>query len=290
MILHREQRKLLNTLEKDAADALTVSLLSDFLFGSADGKDLPHSLDDIKRFKELLTWNASQWAELLQKYYLDNPSLTVIGKPSAKMAVRLEKETAERLQKTQAKFGEEGLRKLEEQLKKAQEQNDLDIPPEMLSSFKIPDVAGIRWIDVKSAAAGTNEASFDNAVQSHLKKDKVDLPYYVQFEHVQSNFIEVCIYFDAAALPVSRELLPVYLESLFSLPLTKADGTKVPYEEVVAQLDTETVDYGVHFGSGLSEQIEVNIKVEKDKYHTAIRWLRDLLFHTELDVARLRVN
>lgn len=82
----------------------------------------------------------------------------------------------------------------------------------------------------------------------------------------------------------------MYLESLFSLPLIKEDGRKLPYEEVVALLDTESVDYGVHFGSGLSEQVEVNIKVEKDKYQTAIRWLSDLLYHTELDVNRLKVN
>lgn len=107
------------------------------------------------------------------------------------MAVRLEKETAERLEKTRAKFGEEGLRQLEEQLKKAQEQNDLDIPPEMLSSFKIPDVAGIRWIDVKTAGAGSNKAKFDNDVQRHLDQDKVDLPYFVQFEReYTSSFSE----------------------------------------------------------------------------------------------------
>lgn len=92
MVLHREQRKvgqvpsqtklrpvmltsrprvslqLLNTLEKDAADALTYSLLSDFLFGAEDSSDLPKSLDDIKRFKELLSWDAKKWGDLLEKW------------------------------------------------------------------------------------------------------------------------------------------------------------------------------------------------------------------------------
>jgi len=67
MVLHREQRKLLNTLEKDASDALTYSLLSDFLFGKEDSSELPESLNDVKRFKKLLTWSASQWGDLLEK-------------------------------------------------------------------------------------------------------------------------------------------------------------------------------------------------------------------------------
>ena len=57
----------MNTLEKDASDALTTALLSDFLFGAEDGKDLPESLDDMKRFKELLSWSGQQWADLLRK-------------------------------------------------------------------------------------------------------------------------------------------------------------------------------------------------------------------------------
>jgi hypothetical protein len=177
----------------------------------------------------------------------------------------------------------------------------------MLSSFKIPDVKGIRWIDVKSASAGTNPAKFDNEIRSHISKDKVDLPYFVQFERkfangwsscgselseticdadIQSNFVEISIYLNAAKLKAKTELLHLYLSSFHSLPLIRPDGTKVGYEDVVKLLDAETVDYNINFGSGISEQLEVHIKVEKDKYETAIRWLRDLLYSSDFDVSR----
>ena len=103
---------------------------------------------------------------------------------------------------------------------------------------------------------------------------------------IKSNFVEISIYLNAANLPAKRELLNLYLDSFHSLPITRSDGTRLPYDEVVKLLDTETVDYNINFGSGVSEQIEVHIKVEKEKYETAIRWLRDLLFCSEFEISR----
>lgn len=60
----------------------------------------------------------------------------------------------------------------------------------------------------------------------------------------------------------------------------------MPYDEVVNLLDTETVDYGIAFGSAMSEQLEISIKVDKDKYKEAIVWLRKLLFASEFSVDR----
>lgn len=87
-------------------------------------------------------------------------------------------------------------------------------------------------------------------------------------------------------MPKHKELLSLYTNSFHSLPLKESDGTRVPYDEVVNLLDTETVDYGIAFGSAMSEQLEVSIKVDKDKYKEAIVWLRKLLFASEFSVDR----
>lgn len=115
-------------------------------------------------------------------FYLDQPALVVIGKPSAKLADTLAKETADRLAKTRTRLGEDGLKKIERRVEDAQKENDRPIPPEMLSSFKVPDVGGIRWIDVQSGSAGSNSKSFKNRVQEHLSGDQTELPYFLQFE------------------------------------------------------------------------------------------------------------
>jgi Zn-dependent M16 (insulinase) family peptidase len=106
---------------------------------------------------------------------------------------------------------------------------------------------------------------------------------------VQSNFIEVSIFLNAANLAAKRELLALYLNTFHSLPVVR-DGSRLPFSDVVRLLDTETVDYDISFGSSLSEQIEVSIKVEKGKYATAISWLRDLLFNSEFEESRLKIT
>lgn len=94
------------------------------------------------------------------------------------------------------------------------------------------------------------------------------------------------VFLNAAELPKHKDLLTLYIKSFHSLPLVQSDGTRVPYDEVVKLLDTETVDYGIAFGSALSEQLEISIKVDKAKYKEAIVWLRKLLFASEFSVDR----
>lgn len=103
---------------------------------------------------------------------------------------------------------------------------------------------------------------------------------------IQSNFVEISIFLDAADLPRNKELLTLYTNSFHSLPLIDSDGTRVPYDEVVKLLDTETVDYAIAFGTALSEQLEISIKVERNKYKEAIVWLRKLLFASEFSSER----
>lgn len=97
------------------------------------------------------------------------------------------------------------------------------------------------------------------------------------------------MYFNAADLHANRALLSLYQNSFASLPIIRDDGSRLSFEQVVQQLDAETVAYNANFGSGLSEQIEFSIKVEKGKYEFAIQWLRDLLFGSDFDVGRLRI-
>jgi Zn-dependent M16 (insulinase) family peptidase len=122
----------------------------------------------------------------LSRWYIDNPSIAVIGKPSAAMADRLEKETQERLAANRERFGEEGLRRLQEELEEAQKENDIAIPPEIISGFKVPSVDSIRWIDVKTARARSqivkDQAASTKELQDHVDKDGSVLPYFVQFD------------------------------------------------------------------------------------------------------------
>ena len=108
---------------------------------------------------------------------------------------------------------------------------------------------------------------------------------------INSSFIEISIHFfvDTTRGVATSELislLPIYLDSFFSLPVTRADGTKLDFEEVVRQLETETLSYTIDSGRPLQEDIAVRMKVTKDKYSVAIGWLRDLIWGSDFSIER----
>lgn len=79
-----------------------------------------------------------------------------------------------------------------------------------------------------------------------------------------------------------------YLGSFFSLPVKRQSGERLSHEEVVDQLDEQTVLYEVNLGtSGMfAETLRVTIRVEVAKYELAVAWLRDLLYGSEFTKER----
>jgi Zn-dependent M16 (insulinase) family peptidase len=89
-----------------------------------------------------------------------------------------------------------------------------------------------------------------------------------------------------------RPYVVLYLNALFTLPLSFPDGTRLTHEEVINLLDKETVNYDANFGvSGpAGELLSVSIKIEVSKYATGISLLRDLIYHSEFAEDRLGVT
>jgi Zn-dependent M16 (insulinase) family peptidase len=80
--------------------------------------------------------------------------------------------------------------------------------------------------------------------------------------------------------------------TLFNLPMTKLDGTRLNHEEVINALDKDTVSYdsGLGMDGTFSELLRMSIKVESSKYDTGIAWLRDVLFQSEFTKERLEIT
>ncbi|KAK4055201.1 hypothetical protein OIV83_000481 [Microbotryomycetes sp. JL201] len=294
-VLERKKLQLLDGIETDPADMLSTSILADVLFGAEDASDLEPSHMALSHYRELEGWTADKWAQLLNKYVADAPSVTIIGQPSAALADKLEREEKARISANKVRYGEEGLAKLAKEIEDAQAENDKEIPSQVISQFKVPDVKGIQWINVESARSrgvAYEDGMPANEVQEHVDADGVDLPLFVQFDHINSQFIEVSVVLfpDEATSQELRALLSIYLDSFFSLPITREDGTELSYEDVVRTLDAETLSYTIDINSPLQEGITLRIKVAKDKYTTAISWIRDLLYNSKFSVDRLKVS
>ena len=115
----------------------------------------------------------------------------IVGKPSASLAEKLEKDEKARIAAQIEKLGADGLKKAEVKLELAKAEHDRPIPTEILTSFPVPDVKSISWIPVQSL----QEPGHGRAIPSppvvkdplfkHIQSDGQELPFFVQYDHVE---------------------------------------------------------------------------------------------------------
>lgn len=94
-------------------------------------------------------------------------------------------------------MGEEGLKKAEQELEQAKKEHDKEIPPSILKGFPVPDVKSIAWIPVQSLQqVGTSPGRKpivtqhkNDAVKKYVESDGPELPFFVQYDHVEVRSI-----------------------------------------------------------------------------------------------------
>lgn len=309
MCIKRDRIKELNQLEVRTAECFADSLIIDHLYGNEEGADLPTGMDSMARYDQLGHWTSEQWTALLSKYYIDNPRLVVVGRPSKALAKRLKKETKALEASRRSELGEDGLKQRAAKVEEARKINDRPIPDELLNGFKIPSKDSIIWIESGQALVGTRpktsgqhvpsaRTQFDEQLEKHLGQDREGsdsspLPFPVQFAQVSSAFVRITLVFPTTDLPSHlRPLMELYLETFFSLPIKRNGAELVSYEDVIKGLDNDTVDYDTRLGvgTGFAENVSITIKVEKEKYAQAVEWLRDLVWNSVFAVERLKIS
>ncbi|KAH8102439.1 Metalloenzyme, LuxS/M16 peptidase-like protein [Cristinia sonorae] len=300
MVIDRDERQLRSKVESSKGDTFSTTVIGEFLYGAEDGSELAPALDEISLYGELRKWSNEQWIALFKKYYVDPPCIVLHGKPSAAMAERLETEEKARIAKQKGDLGPTGLKRLEIELEEAKKEHDQEIPTKVLTDFPVPNVKSIAWIPVQSLqqpGKGPGRTSLQQSgnieLAKHIEADGSSLPFFVQYDHVQSDFVSVHAYFSLAKLPNRlRPHISTYLSVLFSLPVTRSNGERLTHEEVVNQLDNDTVSYEVSLGvnGAFTEALRITIKVEVNNYESAIAWLKDLVYGSEFAKDRLQVN
>ncbi|KAH9837131.1 Metalloenzyme, LuxS/M16 peptidase-like protein [Rhodofomes roseus] len=301
MVINRDERQLRSKLESAKGETFSGNVIGDFLYGAEDGSDLKASMDDIVYYAELRTWSSKQWTDLLRQYYITPARAIVRGKPSSAMVDKLKEDEQARIAAQKERLGPEGLAKATQELEEAKKEHDTPIPQEILTSFPVPDIKTISFIAVQSlqeVGSGkgrkrTVEQTGNAELTRHVASDGAELPFFVQYDHVQSDFVTVNAYFSTAKLPNRlRPHMQTYLSAFFSLPITRSNGEKLSHEEVVTKLDNDTVSYEAAYGvsSAFSENVRVSIKVEVGMYEAAIAWLKDLIYGSVFDKERLQIT
>ncbi|KAJ7038105.1 Metalloenzyme, LuxS/M16 peptidase-like protein [Mycena alexandri] len=289
MVINRDERQLRSKLESAKGDTFSGTVITDFLYGAEDGSELEASMDEINQYAAVREWTSKQWTDVLQKYYIDSHSVVLRGKPSASLAAKLDSDEKARVAAQVARLGPDGLKKAEKELDEAKAEHDKPIPTQILLDFAVPSVKSIAFIPVQSLQEqGTGRAApmkvaKSEALTEHVQSDGSALPFFVQYDHVESDFVSVQAFFSLTKLPHRlRPLISTYLQS----------GERLTHEDVVNKLDNETVSYEVGLGlsNSFAETFRISIKVEIAQYETAIAWLKDLMYGAEFDKERLQVT
>ncbi|KAG9585426.1 hypothetical protein KCV04_g22352, partial [Aureobasidium melanogenum] len=287
--LSRYRRQLKFKCES-TGDFFATPIIEDHLFGNRDGKDL-RELETLKDLDILEGWSDQQWRDYLSRWFADAHHVSILGVPSKELSKKLKTDEKARVKAQKERLGENGLKELAEKLEQAKAENDKPIPDDVLSQFPVPGTSSIHFIPTTTARAGRARqmGKLDNDIQQIVDKDDSDIPLFIHFEHIPSNFVRMKLVMCTGSLPTElKPLLAVYLSNFFMTPITR-DGKRIEFEDVVTELEKDTVDYDITSGPGNGELLQITFQVEAEKYSAMIDWLRTTLFSSILDKERLQV-
>ncbi|KAL6242337.1 hypothetical protein RBB50_010885 [Rhinocladiella similis] len=275
-----------------SSTAFADYIISDYLYGKRDGSTLENIKSLEQYTKTLTSWSEQQWKDFIKQYISDAPHVSILGVPSARLSEQLKTEEAARIEEQKKRLGEEGLRKMQEKLDAAKAENDREIPREVLGQFKVPSTESIHFVTTSGARAGLalEIGKPHNKYQQVIDSNAAGVPLFLDFEHIPTNFARVNLIVSTENLPNElRPLLSIYMESFFNLPVKRGDKI-IDFEQVVVELERDTVGYNIDSAGGLgnNEGIRVSFQVEIERYKVAIKWLSELLYNSIFDIERLK--
>ncbi|KAK4057703.1 hypothetical protein OIO90_001351 [Microbotryomycetes sp. JL221] len=282
-VIRQTRSSALLRAESSPREWLAASISTNTLWGREGSLSLGDALEDIQWLTILSKWSSSQWCKLIKDWLISAHSLVVIGKPSPELARRQVREDKMRVATALKSMGPQGAAAQARLLRQAELQNSRPIPADLLEKIKIPDLSTIDWFDVESARAkgvSSCDNPFSGRVQDHVNQD-VGCPYFIQFDHVRSEFVEIRIILHAP--PPAHELLRLYIDVALSLPV-KRNGIVLSYEEATEQVERDLLWRTV---GTVGEGMSFTTLCERSKYAKAVAWMKDIIFGSIFEVKRL---
>ncbi|KAK0383782.1 hypothetical protein NLU13_9693 [Sarocladium strictum] len=289
--IRRERRQVKYHAEVSESFYAT-NIITDYLFGKRDGSTL-RELETLSEYDTLEEWKDEDWRAFIRKWIVDAHHVSILGKPSLELATKLKTDEEARIARRKEDLGPAGLEKLGKQLEAAKQKNDEPIPPEVIDQWDVPGTESIHFIESDTArygraraigeGSGPAQKLIDHAAQSKL-------PLFLQFEDVPTNFVHITIHVGTAAVPDElKPLMPIFSDNFFNTHIMR-DGKLVNFEQVVMELEKDTVSYGLSSARSLGDPdgIMVQFQVEPEKYAAAINWLRTMIYDSVFDPVRLK--
>lgn len=271
-----------------------TNIITDYLFGERDGSTLKE-LADLKEYDTLEKWTDQQWRDFLKHWISDAHHVSVLGKPSLSMANKLKADEEARIAKRKEDLGSEGLAKLSKKLEGAKERNNEPIPADVLDRWTVPGTESIHFIESDTARSGNAKAVGVGSGPAQKTIDSATegkLPLFIQFEDVPTNFVHITAHIGTSNVPVElKPLIPIFTDVFFNTHIMR-NGEKVNFEQVVMEMEGDTVSYGISSARSLGDaaSLMVGFQVEPEKYAAAVEWLRTMIDDAIFDPVRLKAS
>ncbi|BGP12424.1 hypothetical protein JCM10213_001971 [Rhodosporidiobolus nylandii] len=283
-VLKQQKVGLLQTLEQNPDAYVQGSVSQDILYGAENGKDFERVFEDLKLVRKMEKFVADDWLDLLETWFVERHSVTLIGTPSASLAKQQSAAITSRVAATRKRLGSVGLAKAGAALAAATTANDHPPPAKLVESWKVPDIKSVQWLKVETARSngvGKGRETFKGKLQEKINQEGVDLPFFCQFDHYPSSFVSVSCFLHGPPTAI----FPLFLDTFFAMPVRRANGKLLSFEQASRLLDEEMTGFSAQT---MGEGILVTIQGRKEEYHRAIAWLSDTLYGTQWDVDRLK--
>lgn len=286
----RIRKQIVYDTETDLG-SFTTDLITDHLYGHRDGTDLEDDLSSLKGYEEIEAWSEQRWKDFLNKYFVRNKHISVLGVPCAKLSEQLKADERARIEQRRKELGSEGLEKLSKALEQAKKDNEPTIPDHIFQALPVPSSDTIPWMETITAQSGRVRPIPRpiNDIQKLVDADADDLPLFIHFEHMPAKCVYMSILLFTDPIPVElKPLLGIYMANFFTAPVVR-DGKRSEFEGVIKDLERSTVSYAIECGSGShTECIRIRLVVEPEKYAAGVQWFHDLIFNSVFEVERLQ--
>ncbi|GAA5946474.1 hypothetical protein JCM3765_000259 [Sporobolomyces pararoseus] len=272
LVLKHHKFKHERKVETNPSKYITDTLLPDIIYGNDNGSDIAETFDHLQRLNEL------------ERFFVERHSVTLVGIPSAQLAEHEADEGDARVKENIRKFGRAGLAQLDKALKEAEKKNLHPAPASLLEDYPVPDFKKIEWLHVGTARSNgiaEGRSRFSGETQDLINSDRCELPFFVQFEEIDGNFVTVSAFLTGAAQPIAN----LYVDSFFAMPLETAQHRMLSYEDVRREIGETFVDWKASLSQ---ESICVTLTAPRKDYAKAITWLSDLLHGTTFDLDRVK--
>lgn len=289
--LRREKRQIKYHAETSES-FYSTNIITDYLFGKRDGSTLKE-LGTLNEYDTLESWTEEEWRSFIGKWIANANHVSVLGKPSEKLAEKMKNEQEARIAKRKEELGKDGLEKLAKRLEGAKEKNDQPIPAEVIDRWPVPGTDSIHFIESDTARSGhARSVGLGSGAAQKLidAAPEGKLPLFIQFEDVPTNFVHITIHLGTSKIPVElKPLMSIFSDIFFNTHIMR-DGQQVNFEQVVMELERDSVGYDIgssrHLGD--ADGFMISFQGEPEKYATAVNWIKTMMFDSIFDPVRIK--